>query len=306
MGSGCCVSSQGPVVLVDQEYGDEVVEAFREQTGGQSQTGQLDIIETLTRGDGQKFVPGTKLNGRTHTHTHTHTPWYLYRPCSHSGHLPLTWSPDARRLTVSWTHAVHFCLFNVVLCCLSPFYFINTLRTHTLWWSGICVCGMIHTSSCGSSCVSSDCSCPPGAAALSSLKFIQNICKDLDWRREQTMPCELKLKSRRPAGRSSVFVVNVCVLLSAQCQLEADAGTHCADYVQAWFFDKDIGACSPFWYGGCGGNTNRFNTENECFRTCGSHSKSWLHIWPQTSRVSHTSVHLSTLSLWLTSVHVHV
>uniref|UniRef100_A0A671X2H1 BPTI/Kunitz inhibitor domain-containing protein n=1 Tax=Sparus aurata TaxID=8175 RepID=A0A671X2H1_SPAAU len=57
------------------------------------------------------------------------------------------------------------------------------------------------------------------------------------------------------------------------CQLEADAGIQCADYVQAWFFDKDIGACSPFWYGGCGGNTNRFNTENECFRTCGSHSK---------------------------------
>uniref|UniRef100_A0A671X006 BPTI/Kunitz inhibitor domain-containing protein n=1 Tax=Sparus aurata TaxID=8175 RepID=A0A671X006_SPAAU len=61
----------------------------------------------------------------------------------------------------------------------------------------------------------------------------------------------------------------------AQCQLEADAGIQCADYVQAWFFDKDIGACSPFWYGGCGGNTNRFNTENECFRTCGSHSNQY-------------------------------
>ncbi|XP_073341613.1 collagen alpha-6(VI) chain [Pagrus major] len=59
---------------------------------------------------------------------------------------------------------------------------------------------------------------------------------------------------------------------NAQCQLRADAGIQCADYVQAWFFDKDIGACSPFWYGGCAGNANRFNTENECFRTCGSHN----------------------------------
>ncbi|KAM3873541.1 LOW QUALITY PROTEIN: collagen alpha-6(VI) chain [Diretmus argenteus] len=57
----------------------------------------------------------------------------------------------------------------------------------------------------------------------------------------------------------------------AQCQLEADTGTQCADYVQQWFFDKAIGACSPFWYGGCGGNANRFNTENECFRTCRTH-----------------------------------
>lgn len=117
------------------------------------------------------------------------------------------------------------------------------------------------------------------------------------------MPCELKLRSRCPAGRSSVFVVNVCVLLSAQCQLEADAGIQCADYVQAWFFDKDIGACSPFWYGGCGGNTNRFNTENECFRTCGSHSKSWLHMYCTDHKPAEslTSVHLSvTLRLWLT------
>ncbi len=75
----------------------------------------------------------------------------------------------------------------------------------------------------------------------------------------------------------SVLVLNVCVLLSAQCQLEIDTGIQCDQYVQAWFFDKNIGACSPFWYGGCGGNANRFKTETECFRTCGAHSKSCLH-----------------------------
>ncbi|XP_070768321.1 collagen alpha-6(VI) chain-like [Enoplosus armatus] len=63
---------------------------------------------------------------------------------------------------------------------------------------------------------------------------------------------------------------------NAQCRLEADTGIQCDDYVQVWFFDKDVGACSPFWYGGCGGNANRFNTENECFRTCGPHNPNIL------------------------------
>ncbi|TMS01716.1 Collagen alpha-6(VI) chain [Larimichthys crocea] len=62
----------------------------------------------------------------------------------------------------------------------------------------------------------------------------------------------------------------------ARCRLQADTGIQCGDYVQVWFFDKDVGACSPFWYGGCGGNANRFNTEHECFRTCGAHNPNIL------------------------------
>ncbi|KAI3361009.1 hypothetical protein L3Q82_012904, partial [Scortum barcoo] len=63
---------------------------------------------------------------------------------------------------------------------------------------------------------------------------------------------------------------------NAQCQLQADSGIQCADYVQAWYFEKLIGACTPFWYGGCGGNANRFNTEHECFQTCGRHNPNIL------------------------------
>ncbi|XP_027131185.1 collagen alpha-6(VI) chain isoform X3 [Larimichthys crocea] len=71
-------------------------------------------------------------------------------------------------------------------------------------------------------------------------------------------------------GRRFVFGGN------ARCRLQADTGIQCGDYVQVWFFDKDVGACSPFWYGGCGGNANRFNTEHECFRTCGAHNPNIL------------------------------
>ncbi|XP_064410166.1 BPTI/Kunitz domain-containing protein-like [Latimeria chalumnae] len=49
-----------------------------------------------------------------------------------------------------------------------------------------------------------------------------------------------------------------------------DHGTRCRDYQQMWYYNKDIDACALFWYGGCGGNENRFNTENECLQACTS------------------------------------
>uniref|UniRef100_A0A3B4X4E1 BPTI/Kunitz inhibitor domain-containing protein n=1 Tax=Seriola lalandi dorsalis TaxID=1841481 RepID=A0A3B4X4E1_SERLL len=92
-----------------------------------------------------------------------------------------------------------------------------------------------------------------------------------------------------PGGREDV--------ISPQCQLDADAGLQCEDYVQAWFYDKNIAACTPFWYGGCGGNANRFNTEHECFQTCGTNSKSCLQ--PTTSLLLHVLLCLSSSqSLW--------
>ncbi|KAJ8004903.1 hypothetical protein DPEC_G00141120 [Dallia pectoralis] len=56
---------------------------------------------------------------------------------------------------------------------------------------------------------------------------------------------------------------------NAHCKLDVDSGTDCGDYTQRWHFSKALGACSPFWYGGCDGNANRFSTENECLEKCG-------------------------------------
>uniref|UniRef100_A0A7N8XBJ8 BPTI/Kunitz inhibitor domain-containing protein n=1 Tax=Mastacembelus armatus TaxID=205130 RepID=A0A7N8XBJ8_9TELE len=49
------------------------------------------------------------------------------------------------------------------------------------------------------------------------------------------------------------------------CLLPPDAGG-CQSYTVMWHFDKRYGKCSAFWYGGCGGNTNRFETRTECQR----------------------------------------
>ncbi|XP_039592174.1 collagen alpha-6(VI) chain-like isoform X1 [Polypterus senegalus] len=55
---------------------------------------------------------------------------------------------------------------------------------------------------------------------------------------------------------------------SERCLLEVDLGSYCGNYSQRWYYNKAINACALFWYGGCDGNENRFNTENECLHAC--------------------------------------
>uniref|UniRef100_A0AAZ1WVZ6 Uncharacterized protein n=1 Tax=Oreochromis aureus TaxID=47969 RepID=A0AAZ1WVZ6_OREAU len=51
------------------------------------------------------------------------------------------------------------------------------------------------------------------------------------------------------------------------CFLSKDAGD-CVNYTVKWFFDHKRSVCSRFWYSGCGGNKNRFETQAECERVC--------------------------------------
>ncbi|XP_041649561.1 collagen alpha-6(VI) chain [Cheilinus undulatus] len=42
----------------------------------------------------------------------------------------------------------------------------------------------------------------------------------------------------------------------------------CQNYTMMWFFDTEQSECSRFWYGGCGGNENRFRTQRDCESLC--------------------------------------
>ncbi|TNN46226.1 Collagen alpha-6(VI) chain [Liparis tanakae] len=62
------------------------------------------------------------------------------------------------------------------------------------------------------------------------------------------------------------------LIANERCLLSQDQGA-CQNYTMMWFFDSQQEACSRFWFGGCGGNENRFKTQDECENLCVAKSR---------------------------------
>lgn len=52
------------------------------------------------------------------------------------------------------------------------------------------------------------------------------------------------------------------------CLAPVDSGD-CDDSITAYYYDAQHQMCQAFIYGGCGGNANKFQTEEQCERLCG-------------------------------------
>ena len=61
-----------------------------------------------------------------------------------------------------------------------------------------------------------------------------------------------------------------------QCSQVKDEGI-CPGNVPRFYFDQSAKRCLLFSYGGCGGNTNNFLTEESCIGTCGGPSGALIH-----------------------------
>lgn len=54
---------------------------------------------------------------------------------------------------------------------------------------------------------------------------------------------------------------------ATRCSEPLDPGP-CRDYLVRWYYDPIANTCAQFWFGGCMGNGNRFETERSCLQTC--------------------------------------
>ncbi|MBN3298023.1 COSA1 protein, partial [Amia calva] len=74
-------------------------------------------------------------------------------------------------------------------------------------------------------------------------------------------------ETARPTPPASPPLVQETFSADGGCQDTLDPGP-CRKYEVKWYYDTTANACAQFWYGGCQGNGNRYDTEDICRTAC--------------------------------------
>lgn len=62
------------------------------------------------------------------------------------------------------------------------------------------------------------------------------------------------------------------------CTDEPETGT-CRDSFTKWYYDPRSQSCTRFNYGGCDGNENRFESQQQCMQECNGVTGEFVFIW---------------------------
>nr|CDS26432.1 Kunitz protease inhibitor [Hymenolepis microstoma] len=65
-----------------------------------------------------------------------------------------------------------------------------------------------------------------------------------------------------------LMAIHISDVTSSDCESPLDPGL-CLALFPRWGFDKLVGKCRKFTYGGCGGNGNNYQSKKECRKACG-------------------------------------
>uniref|UniRef100_A0A8R1I6U6 BPTI/Kunitz inhibitor domain-containing protein n=1 Tax=Caenorhabditis japonica TaxID=281687 RepID=A0A8R1I6U6_CAEJA len=67
-----------------------------------------------------------------------------------------------------------------------------------------------------------------------------------------------------------LFLSQACYAQDVDCFAARDAGNSCSENQSSrmFYYLPRLGTCQPFMYEGCGGNSNRFASAQECRNAC--------------------------------------
>ena len=71
------------------------------------------------------------------------------------------------------------------------------------------------------------------------------------------------------------YLLSASLYTHPVCYEPLDPGP-CDSAIPSYYFDSYSGTCEFFYYSGCGGNGNRFNSQQGCLSACNRQHKWWI------------------------------